>query len=312
MGNELKSSRLYYSFSQYLRERYPFRVQKIPLAAGFTCPNIDGTVGYGGCIYCNNLSFSPNAGRSGVSIAQQIEEGITFYRYRTGARKFIAYFQAHTNTYAPPERLKLLYDQAFSHPDVIGLSIGTRPDCVPDDCLDLLQGYTDRVEVWIEYGVESSHDTTLRLLNRCHDFTAVQDAICRTQGRGLKVCAHVILGLPGEDREMMMETARRLAQLGVDGVKIHHLYISRNTRLEKMYHAGEVNLLSLEEYLSLAAEFLEWLPPNVVVQRLMGELAGDYVIAPQWGCSKKAILTVLEQKMIAQGQYQGRLWQSLR
>ena len=307
-----QSSRLYYPFSQYLRERYPFRVQKIPLAAGFTCPNIDGTVGYGGCIYCNNLSFSPNAGRPGVSIVQQIEKGIEFYRHRTGAQKFIAYFQTHTNTYAPLDLLRSLYDLAFSYPDVIGLSVGTRPDCVSKDCLDLLQGYTDRGEIWVEYGVESSHDTTLRLLNRCHDFAAVKDAIQRTQGRDLKICAHVILGLPGEDREMMMETARCLAQLGVDGVKIHHLYVSKNTRLEKMYYAGEVKLLSLEEYLPLVAEFLEWLPSTVVIQRLLGELAGDYIVAPQWGRGKKAILHALEQKMRDQGQYQGRLWQTLR
>jgi len=304
--------RLYYSFSEYLRERYPFRVQKIPLAAGFTCPNIDGTVGYGGCIYCNNLSFSPNAGRPGISIARQIEEGIEFYRHRTEAKKFIAYFQTHTNTYAPIEHLRFLYDSALSHPDVIGLSIGTRPDCVSNDCLDLLEGYTAQGEVWVEYGVESSHDITLRLLNRCHDFAAVQDAIHRTQGRGLKICAHVILGLLGEDRTMMMETARRLAHLGIDGIKIHHLYVSKNTRLEKMYEAGEIKLLHLEEYLSLVAEFLEWLPSHVVIQRLLGELAGEYVIAPQWGCGKKAILNALEQKMMAQGRCQGRLWQSLR
>jgi radical SAM protein (TIGR01212 family) len=305
-------NRLYYSFNQYLRGRYSFRVQKIPLAAGFSCPNIDGRVGYGGCIYCNNLSFSPNAGRPGVSIAQQIEEGIQFYRHRTGARKFIAYFQAHTNTYGPLNLLRKLYDSALSYPDVIGLSIGTRPDCVSNDCLDLLQEYSGRGEIWVEFGVESSHDETLHRLNRCHDFAAVQDAIRRTQGRDLKICAHVILGLPGEDQPMMMETARRLGRLGIDGIKIHHLYVSKNTRLEKMYDDGEVEVLGLEAYLPLVAEFLEWLPSTVVIQRLLGELTGEYVVAPQWGYGKKAILNALEQRMTARGQYQGRLWQSLR
>jgi len=286
-------------------------VQKIPLAADFTCPNIDGRVGYGGCIYCNNLSFSPNAGRLGVSIAQQIEEGIKFYRLRTGAQKFIAYFQAHTNTYDSPDRLRSLYDEALSYPDVIGLSIGTRPDCVSDDCLDLLQSYRRRSEVWVEFGVESSHDATLQILNRCHDFAAVEDAVRRTRARELKICAHVILGLPGEDHEMMMQTARNLGRLQVDGLKIHHLYISKNTRLEKMYYAGEIRPLSLEEYLPLVAEFLEWLAPDVVIQRLVGELAGEYVVAPQWGYGKKAILNALEREMKAKGLYQGRLWTAL-
>lgn len=300
--------RLYYSFSQYLQDRYPFRVQKIPLATGLTCPNIDGKVGYGGCTYCNNLSFSPNAGRTGISIRQQVQEGMAFYRRRSKAQKFIAYFQAHTNTYAPLKDLRSLYDMAFEHPDVIGISVGTRPDCVPDDCLDLLQSYTERGEVWVEYGVESSHDSTLQSLNRCHDFAAVIDAVKRTQGRGLKICAHVILGLPGEDRQMMMETARRLAQLRVQGVKIHHLYVSKNTRLEKLYRAGEVKLLGLEEYLSLVTEFLEWLPPHMVIQRLTGELAGEYVVAPTWGVSKQRILGLIGERMKAEGRYQGRLF----
>ena len=306
-----KLNRLYYPFSQYLRERYPFRVQKIPLAADFTCPNIDGRVGYGGCLYCNNLSFSPNAARPGVSIAQQIEEGIELYRLRFGAQKFIAYFQAHTNTYASLDRLRFLYDQALAHPDVVGLSVGTRPDCVSDDCLDLLQSYKDRGEVWVEFGVESSHDETLRFLNRCHDFATAEDAVWRAQAKELKICIHVILGLPGESPGMMMETARKLGRLGVDGVKIHHLYVSKNTRLEKMYNAGEVRLLRLEEYLPLVAEFLEWLPSEVVVQRVMGELAGEYVVAPQWGYGKKAILNALEREMRAKGRYQGRLWTTL-
>ncbi|MCI0527730.1 MAG: TIGR01212 family radical SAM protein, partial [Nitrospira sp.] len=194
----------------------------------------------------------------------------------------------------------------------IGLSIGTRPDCVSDDCLDLLQSYRRRGEVWVEFGVESSHDATLRLLNRCHDFAAVEDAVRRTRARGLKICAHVILGLPGEDHEMMMQTAKNLGCLGVDGVKIHHLYVSKNTHLEKMYNAGEVRLLNLEEYLHLVAEFLEWLAPDVVIQRLVGELAGEYVVAPQWGYGKKAILNALEREMKANGLYQGRLWATLQ
>jgi uncharacterized protein len=305
-------NRLYYSFNRYLRERYPYRVQKIPLAARFTCPNIDGRVGHGGCLYCNNLSFSPNAGRPDVSIPQQIQEGIDYYNRRTGAQKFIAYFQAHTNTYTPLDRLRTLYDSALTHPDVIGLSVGTRPDCVPDACLDLLKEYKDQGEVWVEYGIESSHDSTLRFLNRCHDFSAVQDAFLRTRARGLKTCAHIILGLPGESREMMMETARKLAQLGVDGVKIHHLYVSKNTRLGKMYAAGEMDVLAFDEYLSLVSEFLEWLPPGVVIQRLVGELQGDYVIAPQWGHGKRMILAALEREMRDKGQYQGRLWPALR
>lgn len=300
--------RPYYSFNRYLKERYPCRIQKIPLAASFTCPNIDGSKGRGGCLYCNNLSFSPNAGRPGVSIARQVREGAAYYRARFGSVKFLAYFQAHSNTYAPVEYLKPLYDEAFSHPDVIGLSVGTRPDCVPDECLDFIGGYQARGEVWVEYGVESAHDETLKRLNRCHDFKAVEDAVERTRKRGLKACAHVILGLPGEDRAMMMQTAGRLGRLGVDGVKIHHLYVSKNTRLARMFEDGEFSPLTLEEYLGLAAEFLEWLPPDTVIQRLVGELEGDYVLAPQWGLGKAAILNALHRRMRRAGQHQGRRW----
>lgn len=301
---------LYYSFREYLGERYPFRVRKIPLAAGFTCPNIDGRSGTGGCIYCNNLSFSPNAGRPGASVARQIREGMSVYGRHARPTKFIAYFQAHSNTYGPLSHLKDLYDSALAFPDVIGLSVGTRPDCVPDESLDLLVGYKRRAEVWVEYGVESSHDETLRLLNRCHDFAAVADAVGRTKGRGLMVCAHVILGLPGESREKMMQTARRLSDLGVDAVKIHHLYVSRNTRLERLYREGNIRTQDLEGYLSLLADFLERLPAGIVIQRLIGELAGEWVLAPDWKISKVAFINRLERHMRSRGQYQGRLSQN--
>jgi radical SAM protein (TIGR01212 family) len=301
-----QATRRYYAFSDYLRERYPFRVYKVTLDAGFTCPNRDGKVGTGGCIYCINRSFSPNARHERATVTDQMERGIAALRARYRARKFIAYFQAYTNTYGEPAMLKRLYDEALAVPDVIGLSVGTRPDCVPAPVLDLLEGYTACCdEVWIEYGLQSACARTLEAINRGHSVGCFFDAVRRTKGRGLRICVHVILGLPGETRDDMMATARRLAPLGIDGIKLHHLYVPKGTRLATLYAEGKVQPLSAAAYADLAAEFLTYLPPTVAVQRLVGDVRGDILIAPRWTEDKQHVLQMVTDALAARDALQG-------
>ena len=292
--------------SAYLRERIGCKVHKVSLHSGMTCPNRDGTVGVGGCAYCANESFSREALKGERPIREQMAEGIERLRARAGATKFIAYFQSFSNTYAPVERLRRLYDEAVEFQDVVGLSIGTRPDCVPEDVLDLVEGYAGRVEAWMEYGLQTRHDATLRRINRGHDFAAFADAVERTRRRGIKVCAHVILGLPGESRADMMATADALAALDVEGVKLHHLHIVRGTPMAEAYEAGEVEVLSAEAYVPLACDFLERLPSRVVVQRLMGETTrSDMLVAPVWPRSKSEVLRMIENEFRRRGTWQG-------
>jgi len=296
----------YFAFGDYLRQRYGCKVHKVSLHAGFTCPNRDGTKGVGGCTYCVNESFNPQAGRPLRSIREQMVEGMAYMRRRYGAKKFFAYFQAFTNTYAAPEILRAKYDEAVAFPDVVGLSIGTRPDCVPDEVLDLVQSYTDRLEVWLEYGLQSAHDRTLRRINRGHDVAAFVDAVERTRGRGIRIGVHVILGLPGETWEDMMYTARFLQGLGIDGLKLHHLYIARHTAMESEFRAGRIRLFSAEEYVAVACDFLERTPAGVVIQRLVGDTTStDVLVAPHWPHTKTRVLQMFTQEFQRRGTCQG-------
>ena len=297
----------YYPFSQYLKERFGCKVHKVTLHAGFTCPNRNGAKGVGGCLYCVNTSFSPVAGKAGVPVADQMREGIAFMRRRYGAEKFYAYFQPFSNTYADVATLKARYDDAVSFPDVVGLSIGTRPDCVPDPVLDLVESYTDRLDVWLEYGIQSVHDRTLRAINRGHLYADFEDAIHRTKGRGIKICAHVILGLPGESWDDMMVSAERVSALGVDGIKVHHLYVARDTPMEAMYARGEFKVFTVEEWVPLAADFLERLSPEIAVQRLIGDTHGAFLVAPIWNWNKSEIFAAITAELRRRGTYQGVL-----
>lgn len=301
-----ESVSLYYSGGQYLKEQFPFRVFKIAVDAGFNCPNRDGTAGYGGCAFCSNASFSVNSRQPRAGLASQIEEGIRFYQERLGGSKFIVYFQAYTNTYGSLDRLRDAYDQALAHPGVVGLSIGTRPDCVPDPVLDLVSAYAERTHLWLELGLQSSHDATLRRLNRHHTYAQFVDAVQRAQKRALRICAHAILGLPGETRAMMLQTADRLAQLGVNGLKLHHLYVAKGTHLERLYRRSLVRVLTLHEYVGLACDFLERIPAPVVVQRLVGEVAELYVVAPHWGVTKLQVIHHIREEFKRRGTWQGR------
>jgi radical SAM protein (TIGR01212 family) len=296
----------YVRFTDHLRQTFACRVHKVCIDAGFTCPNRDGALAVGGCIYCNNASFSP--GNRRLSVTQQVERGKQFLRRRYGAEQFIAYFQAYTNTYGDVRLLQRLYDEALACEDIVGLSIGTRPDCVPDAVLDVLADYASRTYLWLELGLESGHDQTLAWLNRGHTVAAFDDAVRRAQQRHLRVCAHIILGLPGESPAAMLDTVRHVTALRVDAVKLHHLHVVRHTVLEKMYQRGEVTLLSLDEYATLVVDCLEIFPPEMIIMRLMGDAPRATLVAPSWSLQKPTVLRRITQELEQRETYQGKLF----
>jgi len=304
------NDRRYYPFSRFLRERFGQRVYRVTVDGGFTCPNVDGTVAVGGCVYCNNRSFSPNRRQPRIPIRDQVRRGIAILQKRYAAEQFLAYFQAATNTYAPVEKLKRLYDEALDHPQIVGLAIGTRPDCVPDEVLDLIQHYAGDRYVCLELGLQTVHDRSLDWMNRGHHLDAFVDAVRRCQGRGFELCAHIILGLPGESAEDMMATADLLAALPIQSVKIHNLHVVHDTPLEEMYRAGEVRVLELAEYTHIVCDFLERLPPHTVIHRLSGDAPPDYLVAPQWCLDKQTLLTGIQAELIRRNSWQGKHFNS--
>lgn len=274
------------TFGQAMLAHYGERVHKVAIDAGFTCPNRDGSIGRGGCTFCNNVSFSPN-GRKPNMIAEQIEAGRRVITKRTGAKKYIAYFQAYTNTYADVRELTQLYDEALKEPDVIGLDVGTRPDCVPDAVLDLLANYQQQgYEVWLELGLQSAHDETLDHVNRGHGFAEYEQAVLKARSRGIKVCTHLILGLPGESTQHHMSSLKRVLQLGVDGLKFHPLHVVKGTQLANEWRRGEYQPLSMIDYVSDVVEMIRRTPDDVIFHRLTGTASTDVLLAPKW-CSKK-------------------------
>ncbi|MEW8068786.1 MAG: TIGR01212 family radical SAM protein [Candidatus Thiodiazotropha sp.] len=288
------------TFGQYLLRRYGERVHKIALDAAFTCPNRDGSKGIGGCTFCNNVSFSPN-GRQPRPIREQLASGRRVILKRTGARKYLAYFQAYTNTYDDIEKLTALYDAALADGDVIGLSIGTRPDCLPDAVIDLPACYQDQgKEVWLELGLQSAFDETLDRVNRGHGFAEYEESVLRARNRGLKICTHMIAGLPGETAYHSTETLRRVLELGTDGLKLHPLHVVKGTQLANAWRQGEYQPLTLDAYVNIAADLVEQTPSNVVWHRLTGTAAESILLAPLW-CAKKwlvlnAITTELQRR----------------
>ena len=302
-----KPMKRYRDYNSYLREIFGERVQKIALDAGLGCPNRDGTISDKGCVFCDALGSGTGASiNEGLTIPEQIERARIFYRRRYGAKKFIAYFQSFTNTYAPLPHLKELYDQALEPEDVVGLSLGTRPDCVDRNVLELVAQYDKRSLVWIEYGLQSALDATLSRINRGHDVESFKRAVLLTHRYGLNICAHVILGLPGENREMMMQTACFLADLPIQGVKIHLLYIVKETPLAGLYKKGEFRCLERNEYAELVVDFLEHLPPDVVVQRLTGDPGRADLVAPMWAKEKTTNIRAVHETLERRDTWQGR------
>jgi len=297
----------YYSFGKYLKERFGCRVHKVAIDAGFTCPNIDGTKGVGGCTYCNNKGFSFNSRVHSRPIREQIEDGIAFMRGRFKATKFMAYWQAYSNTYAPVNYLKSLYDEILPFEDIVSMAVGTRPDCVSPRSLDLLESYSDTREVWVEYGLQSSHNRTLERINRLHTYENFLWAIDKTMGRNLKICVHVILGLPGESREEMLQTAERLAPLSFHSIKIHLLHVMKNTEMEKQYLRGEFEIFTMEEYIQTVCDFVERLPADISIQRLTADAPPDVLIAPLWCLERKTIYQKIDEELERRNAYQGLL-----
>ncbi|NQU15885.1 MAG: TIGR01212 family radical SAM protein [Desulfobacteraceae bacterium] len=301
--------RRYRDYNSYLRELFGERVQKISLDAGLNCPNRDGTISDKGCIYCDGRGSGTGAWiREGLSIDDQVLRAKKYIQRRYGAKKFIAYFQSFTNTYAPLSKLKALYDGALSHKDMVGLSVATRPDCVAGGELDLLASYQEDHLVWIEFGLQSAHDATLQRTNRGHDVARFERSVLLANESGLNVCAHVILGLPGEDREMMLQTARFLSRLPVHGVKIHLLYVVKGTELARLYEEREISCLERDEYVKMVVDFLELLPPEVVVQRLTGDPVRSELVAPLWANEKSRNLALIREAFERRNTWQGRLF----
>lgn len=296
-------------FSDDLRRRYGTRVQKITLDAGLSCPNRDGTVGRNGCLFCDPQGGSGRGEeRSRIPLARQMAEGKAALRRRYGAKKFIAYFQSFSNTYGPADRLAELYNEAAADPEVAALSIATRPDCLPEPVLDLLAGLAGRMETWVELGVQSLHEPSLRWMERGHGIPAIETAVSALKARGIRVCAHLILGLPGETLSEMTATARGVSRLGVEAVKLHMLYVTRGARLAEDFQAGRLHLFSREEYVSAVVAVLEHLAPGIVIQRLVSGADPARLIAPDWLRAKPAVLRAIEARLEELDTRQGRLW----
>ncbi len=297
----------YHDYNSYLRDIFGERVQKISLDAGFGCPNRDGTISDTGCIFCDSRGSGSGAMiKRGLSIDDQIMEVIRSAGKRYKARKFIAYFQSFTNTYAPLPRLRELYTRALDHDGMAGLSIGTRPDCVDKDILSLISSFQKDYLVWIEFGLQSAHDATLSRINRGHDVACFEKGVMMAVEYGLNICAHVIIGLPGENRGMIMETARYISGLPIAGVKIHSLYVTRGTPLATLYEEGRYDCLAREEYVEDVVDFLELLPPDMVIQRLTGDPLREDLIAPLWTLKKTENIRLINRRLEERDTWQGK------
>jgi len=303
----------YNDLNSHLRSLYGCRVQKITIDAGLSCPNRDGTISTDGCIYCNAKGSGSGAHARGLSVTEQLQQGKTALFRRYKAKKFIAYFQSFSNTYAPLPKLKRLYEEALAVEDVVGLSIGTRPDCISPPLLELLEGYAQSHLIWIEYGLQSAHDRALVLINRGHDFRCFQKAVEATLGRGLKICAHIILGLPNETRDHMLKTAEILSGMSIDGIKLHLLYVIKGTKLAQQYRQGRYDCLQQLEYVELVCDFLERIPQRVVIQRLTGDPHPEELVAPLWSTRKNETLAMIRDTLERRDTWQGkRLGQPLK
>ena len=292
----------YVEFGPWLQSELGCKVQKISVNAGMTCPNRDGTLGTGGCTFCNNQTFNPAYCRTEKSVSQQLEEGKQFFARKYPEMKYLAYFQAYTNTYAALDRLKELYEEALRVPDVVGLVIGTRPDCMPDNLLDYLEELNRRTFLIVEYGVESANDETLLRINRGHTFRQSCEAICRTAERGIRVGAHVILGFPWEPFDELMHQAEEIGRLPLTTLKLHQLQIIRGTQLAREYAEHPWAVPTAEEYIDLVLNYISRLPYGLVMERFVSQSPPEMVIAPQWGLKNHEFANLLRNRMVKFGQ----------
>ena len=301
-----KTTKRYYDLKSYWRNMFGCNVHKLSIDAGFTCPNRDGHVAEGGCIYCDGRGSKLRQKGELPSVASQIASGKKYYSAQ--ASKFIAYFQTFTNTYAPVEKLQALYEEALDQKEVIGLSIGTRPDCLGPDVIELLGGYAKKYHIWVELGLQSINDKTLQLINRGHNYQQFLDAVNALAGKSINICVHIIIGLPGESDEDVLTTARTLAALPIHGIKIHSLLALERTALGEMYKIGEAKMITKEKYVSLVADVLEILSPNMVIQRLTADGYRDIFLAPDWAMNKLDVLNSINKELIQRESYHGKYY----
>ena len=287
----------YREFGSWLQGRFGCKVQKISVNAGFTCPNRDGTVGWGGCTFCNNQTFNPAYCTPSKSVSRQIEEGKAFFSRKYPDMKYLAYFQAYTNTYGSLGHLRSVYEEALGVEDVVGIVIGTRPDCMPPDLLQYLADLSSRTFLIVEYGVESASEDTLLRINRGHTFAVSADAICRTAEKGIMVGAHLILGFPWERRAELMRQAKVIAGLPLTTLKLHQLQIIRGTRLAEEYASHSWHVFTAEEYADIVLEYISYLPPNLVLERFVSQSPPEYVVAPKWGLKNHEFADIIRRKM---------------
>lgn len=304
------SENRYSDFGSFLKKYFTGKVQKISINAGFTCPNRDGLKGLGGCTYCNNQTFSPDYCHTEKSITTQLEEGMRFFARKYPDMRYLAYFQAYTNTYDELSKLMAKYEEALSVPGVAGIIIGTRPDCMPDELLDYLDGLSRRTFVLVEYGIESTHNETLARINRGHTFEEAEDAVLRTAARGLLTGAHLILGLPGEDRQTLLSHAARLSALPLTTLKLHQLQLIRNTRMARQFEENPemFHLYNSDEYIDLVIDFVERLRPDLTVERFISQSPRSLLIAPDWGLKNHEFTAKLLRRMTQRDTRQGRLY----
>ena len=302
----------YNDFSGYFRKKFNGRVQKISIDAGFTCPNRDGSRGTGGCSYCNNKTFKPAYCNLEKSVSTQLDEGIEFFSRKYNSMKYLAYFQAYSNTYAPLENLRLLYEEALAHDEVIGLVIATRPDCINAETLDYLQKVSESHYVMVEFGIESHKNESLKRINRGHSFEESVYALEETARRNIHNCAHLILGLPGETETDWLDQANVLSQLPIENLKLHQLQIHKGTRLHQEYkeNPAQFEMFTVENYLNLIVQYLELLNPQIVVERFVSEAPDNLLVAPRWGLKNFEFTAKLEKLLEEQQTWQGRLFQA--
>jgi len=303
-------NRFYREFGELLKKHFPYKVQKISVNAGFTCPNRDGSKAVGGCTYCNNQSFSPGYGGKQYTVSNQLKDGIAFFSYKYPEMKYLAYFQSYTNTYDSIDKLIALYEEALSYPDVVGLIIGTRPDCMPDELLDYFAELNKRTFLIIEYGLESTLDPTLEFINRGHTYAESEEAILKTAAKGIYTGAHLILGLPHESREQILAHADVISRLPLTTLKIHQLQLIKGTVMAKQYmeHPEWFDLFKVDDYIDLCIDFAERLNPNIIIERFISQSPKQLLIAPDWGLKNFEFTAKILKRFEERDTYQGRLF----
>jgi radical SAM protein (TIGR01212 family) len=296
----------YHTWNYHLREQFGEKVMKISLDGGFTCPNRDGFVTYGGCTFCSSSGSGDYAGNRAEPLSEQFEKIKIRMHDKWKSGKYIAYFQAFTNTYAPVSVLKEKFEEAISYENVVGISIGTRPDCLPDDVIEYLAELNKRTYLWIEMGLQTIHDTTAKLINRAYNYETYKKAVEKLRKHNIRVCCHIIDGLPLENEEMMLETVREISQLDIQGVKIHLLHLLKDTPMVKQYERGDLKLMEKDDYVRLVVKQLELIPPEIIIHRLTGDGPRDLMIGPMWSLKKWEVLNAIDAELLAQDTWQGK------